>query len=255
MAGETATIWIFSEVRPLVGKVRSFSAILALALCICTAHANGAEFSIEPHTAKYQISVGILKGTLVSTVVKNDSGFSATSVVKAKGGIGKYAKNTITEHAEFMVENGQIQPVLFSSIDELSDRPKTLNFLFDREAGIVSGTVNDARYEYPLDDDLYDRVIADIRSGVKATDYRLMDGKKIKAITIRHLPSKQVTIPYGEFDVVGIEHDDVRKERRTVIWLAAELGHTPVLIEHYRKGRLLGRISLQDLGKPASASD
>ena len=242
----------------MVSGVRLFSAFLVLTLCVCSAQAFGEEFLIEPHTAQFQISAGILRGTLVTTVIENEGSFDATSVIKAKGGLGKYAKNTITENAEFMVENGEIRPVLFSSVDELSSRPKKLDFMFDREAGVVSGTVNDDHYEYQLDNDLYDRVtilyrvIADLRSGVKATDYRLMDGKKIKALTIGHLPSTRLTTPLGEFDVVGIEHDDKRKERRTVIWFAAKLDYMPVVIEQYRKGKLLARALLHDLDKPPS---
>lgn len=260
-AAEIATILSFWEVRPLVSGVRLSSVFLTLVLCVCFAQAFGEELSIKPYTAEYRISAGILRGTLVTTVVEGENGFDAMSVIKAKGGLGKFARNSITEHAQFTVENGQIRPVRFSSVDGLSNRPKELDFLFDREAGIVSGTVNDTHYEYPLDDDLYDRVtilyslISDIQNGRNETDYRLMDGKKIKALTIQHLPSNRVTTPYGQFDVVGIEHDDVRKERRTVMWFAAELDYMPVVIEQYRKGKLLARALLHTLGKPPSGND
>lgn len=245
----------------MVGRVHPFRALLVLALYMSAAAAYGEELSIEPYTAHYQIKIGILKGTLVTTLVENDSGFNATSVIRAKSGLGRFAEKTITEHAEFMIENRQIRPMRYSSADELSSRPKKLSFLFDRDAGVVSGTVNDVHYEYPLDDDLYDRVtilyrvIGDIRSGLNATEYRLMDGRKTKELTVAHLPSTLVTTPYGKFEVVGIEHDDTRRERRTVVWCAAELDYLPVVIEQYRKGKLLARALLVNLGKPAAEND
>ena len=230
------------------------SAIRLSLLLVLAATAGGAaarDTDLRPYVAEYQIKASILRGTLRTEVAATNPGWRAMSSIRAEHGVGKFAREAITEQADFHVENGRVVPMRYSSSDPLSNRPKELDFAFDHDAGTVSGTVNEVEYVHDLGDGLYDRVTIqvqlalDMSNGGPQPNYRLMNGKRIKDLPVSRIAGKTISTPIGEFETVGIENVDTRKERRTVLWCAEELGYLPVAIEQYRKGRLQASAILQ----------
>jgi hypothetical protein len=62
-----------------------------------------------------------------------------------------------------------------------------------------------------------------------------------------------VEVPFGIFDVTGIQHSRENSSRVTTLWCAEKLGYLPVIIEQHRKGKLGVRAVLTSY-EPATES-
>ncbi len=85
----------------------------------------------------------------------------------------------------------------------------------------------------------------DLQNETLKEQYILIDGGERKVINIRRLENMRLRVPYGEFDVVPVEHQVESSSRVTTFWLAKELGYLPVKIEQRRKGK---RLMMAELG-------
>ena len=207
---------------------------------------------LVPHTAVYRIKISIASGTLTTSVAEDGEGFRVHSVIEPKGWAGLFVHGTIEENSHFVATEEGILLMRYWSNDELSSHPKAMDFVFDHNAGVVSGTVNDERYSYPLDADVHDRVsiqyelMHNLMTGTPGTDYQLLDDDEMKQLKVSSIGRKKVKVPYGTFDAVGIRHQSENSKRVTTLWCAEELGYLPVLIEQSRNGEVKGRAVLAE---------
>ena len=80
-------------------------------------------------------------------------------------------------------------------------------------------------------------------------EYLLQDAEELKYLTITNSGLKPVSVPFGKFDAIGIQHQRSGSSRVTTMWCVEELGYLPVIIEQHRKGKLRLRAVLTDYEK------
>ena len=233
------------------------------ALFLLGAVANGASAGgLEPHLARYKIKISIASGTLETVVRAADDGFEVQSVIEPTGFAGLLMNGVIEERSQFSVGEAGVRPKVYSSEDTLSKEDKFMDFVFDWEENEVNGTINDEAFRFELDGEAHDRVsiqyqlMHNLLTGADNPNYALLDGDELKLLSISTLPAREIKVPFGTFEAIGVQHQAADSKRVTTLWCAEELGYIPVLIEQHRKGKRRVRATLTDYqaGDPSSSS-
>jgi hypothetical protein len=219
------------------------AAIATTALLLLSPPAH-AENGLTPHKARYDVRISVLSGSLVSEVTAAEPGFMASTVIKPTGMSRMIARGVIQESSYFLLGPDGVQPTQYRSIDTLSSGDETVSLDFDWREQRVHGVVNDKRFQSELDGRVHDRVsiqyelMLDLLNGSAQDRYWMLDGDEMKLLNVTNIGSRTVEVPFGRFEVTGIQHSKENSDRVTTLWCAEELGYLPVIIEQHRKGKL-----------------
>jgi hypothetical protein len=228
-------------------KLRSFVTLAAIVLAASQAYADT---SLTPHKAQYKVKISVLGGLLNTHLSSTADGYVATHSIKATGMARMFARGEIKESSSFGKVPSGIRPEKYESNDTMSRDKIRASIEFDWASGIASGTVNDEDFHSTIDDLAYDRVsiqyelMSDLMNGTPSKNYILFDVDKLKTIEVRTIGTRTVTVPAGEYEAIGLEHQAVGSMRITTMWCVEELDYLPVIIEQHRKGDLKMRAVL-----------
>ena len=232
--------------------------VVALSLVLCGTAA--AALPLTPYTAKYDIEISVLGGTLTTVMSAVGPGYMADSVIKPTGLSKLVAHGAIQESSYFVTDADGVRPRQYRSIDTLATTDKYVSFDFDWREKRVTGTVNDEPFRAELDGPVHDRVsiqyqlMFDLLNGGASQRYSLLDGDELKQLNVKNIGTKKVKVPFGEFEAIGIQHSKESSSRVTTLWCVEELGYLPVLIEQHRDGKLQVRAVLTDYDPEAPAT-
>jgi hypothetical protein len=228
-------------------KLCGFAIIAAIAL---TASQACAEAALTPHKAQYKVKISVLGGQLNTQLSTTPDGYVATHSIKATGMARMFARGEINESSRFGTVPTGIRPEQFESNDTLTRDKIRASIQFDWAAGTASGTVNDEVFYSAMDDLAYDRVsiqyelMSDLMNGKPSKNYILFDIDELKTIEVRNIGTRTVSVPAGEYEAIGLQHQSVGSKRITTMWCVQELDYLPVIIEQHRKGDLKMRAIL-----------
>ena len=215
--------------------------------------------SLTPHTAEYRIRISVLGGRLNTRMDTTETGYIAESVIRATGMSRLIAGGSIREKSWFSEGEDKIQPDQYRSADTLSRDQQIADLDFDWDAGAVSGLINGEDFHAALAGEVHDRVslqyalMYDLLSNGESGEYLLQDAEELKTLTVTNIGLKQVKVPFGEFEALGIQHQRVGSSRVTTLWCVKELDYLPVIIEQHRKGKLRLRAELKEYAPLAEA--
>jgi hypothetical protein len=208
--------------------------------------------SLTPHTAEYKVKISVLGGRLETQLKTSDAGYRGRSLIEATGMSSVIVRGEIVESSEFGIVEDELRPHRFVSDDSLTKDKEQVDLSFDWDDAQITGTINGAPFHADLEGLVHDRVslqyglMHDLINGVERTDYLLQDAEELKPLTITNLGSKQVKVPFGSFEAIGIQHQRPGSSRVTTLWCVAELDYLPVVIEQRRKGKLQLRAVLEE---------
>ncbi|MEM7081483.1 MAG: DUF3108 domain-containing protein [Pseudomonadota bacterium] len=212
----------------------------------------------QAHSAYYDVRINVLKGAMTTELRKDEAGYRGTSRIKPRG-LARFAtRGEIVNQSIFQLSDQGVQPLAFTGSDMISKRKKQASLNFDWDALRVTGqaaqkksgkrieTVIDTEAETDMHDaiSLQYALMHDLHNDALKAHYTLLDGSDIKRINITRLEPAALRVPYGEFDVVPVQHQVEGSSRITTFWLAEELGYLPIKIEQTRKGKRLMRAEL-----------
>jgi hypothetical protein len=228
------------------------SALSLLLLPMLTVAAAPAPVTLKPHRVEYNVEISILNGRLATVVTAVDSGFMANSVIEPRGLSKLVARGAIQESSYFLTDARGVRPEQYRSVDTLSSDDQSVSFDFNWNEHAVEGTIDGKPVEFELDGRVHDRVsiqyqlMLDLLNGGASDEYLMLDGDELKRLEVKNIGSRTVKVPYGRFDVVGIQHGEKDSSRVTVLWCAKELDYLPVMIEQRRDGKVHVRATLTE---------
>jgi hypothetical protein len=205
--------------------------------------AAGDDVGLTPHAAEYKVNISVLGGTLRTRFEAIDGGYRAESSIEATGMSRIIANGSIRESSVMRNTSDGLLPDRFVSVNTLLRGGESADLKFDWDERISSGLINGVNFTTSLDGNVHDRVslqyglMNDLMQGIQRGEYLLQDAEKLKALSISNIGTKSVTVPYGRFDAVGIQHQAANSSRATTLWCVEELGYLPVIIEQHRKGK------------------
>lgn len=210
-----------------------------------------AAFALTPHSAEYKVKISVLSGELHTRLQATDDGYEATHMITPTGMARIFTNGTIEETAGFSPKLSGVIPVTYVSNDSISKDKTRADVRFDWETRAVTGTVNDEPVEDVLAEFAHDRVsiqyelMLNLLNGGLSEQYILFDIDRLKTLNVSNIGTKEVKVPAGRFEAVGIQHQAEGSSRVTTLWCVEELDYLPVIIEQHRKGKLRLRAILK----------
>lgn len=221
-----------------------------LLFCASISIAAPVKSDLTPHVAEYKVKIKFLSGKLKTEVKATDAGYTAESVLRASGLARLFARGEIRENSEFSVNDGAVRPLRYVSVDSISKKGKSLNFNFDWDQKTVMGSINEQDFQLELTGFVYERVsiqyqlMLDLQNQSTREEYALLDDFEPKLLQVTTIEKKQIKVPFGKFEAVGIQHRKKGSGRVTTLWCVEELDYLPILIEQHRDGKLTVRAVL-----------
>ena len=225
------------RVSPLVG-------LPFLLLSMLNVTAGSEAPMLTPHRVEYNLRISVLNGKLSTVVTAVGAGFMANSVIKPVGLTKMFARGTIQESSFFLADEHGVRPEQYRSVDTLSREDQAVAFDFKWAEDRVEGTINGEPIGFDLVGRVHDRVsiqyqlMFDLLTGGAQDAYVMLDGDELKYLEVRNIGTRTIKVPYGTFEVIGIQHGEKNSSRMTVLWCAQELGYLPVVIEQRRDGKV-----------------
>jgi hypothetical protein len=233
-------------------RPHAVSRLLIAAAALLVASSSLAVVELTPHEARYGVKISVVSGELKTRLSINEDGHYVANHEISPTGMSKLiARGSIAELSEFTDSEDGVIPVSYRSNDSLSRDAERTDIRFDWERNEASGTVNEKAVTLSLDGLLHDRVsiqyelMHDLLNGAPNAQYRLFEVDKLKTLNVRSIGTRSVSVPAGNFEAVGIQHQAENSSRVTTLWCVAELGYLPVIIEQHRKGKLRVRATLR----------
>ena len=209
-----------------------------------------AESTLTPHAATYKVKISVLGGQLNTELRATPNGYAAVHEIKPTGISRMFLRGTIRETSRFDTTADGVRPREYESVDQLSRQKTNASISFDWESGEARGTVNGEEVVSVMDALAHDRVsiqyelMHDLLNGEPSPNYTMFEIDRLRPVNVSIVGKKTVTVPAGNFEVVGIQHQAEGSKRISTLWCAEELGYLPVIIEQHRKGKLRVRATL-----------
>lgn len=229
-----------------------FSKLAALTLLALASHGAAAETTLSPHEAQYKVKISVLGGQLNTQLAVTDKGYVATHTIKPTGMARMLASGEIKESSNFDRVSDGVRPVTFTTSDTLTRDKTRANIRFDWDSNKASGIVNDEEFVSDMDESAFDRVsiqyelMSDLLNDNPSAEYLLFDIDEFKTVQVRNIGSRSVSVPAGDYQAIGLQHQVIGSKRITTMWCVEELDFLPVIIEQHRKGKLKMRAVLSD---------
>jgi len=234
---------------PLATRLTQFAALALLSLASAVLHAESA---LAPHEAEYKVKISVLGGQLNTQLEATDNGYIATHTIKPTGMSRMLASGHIKESSYFDRVSDGVRPVTFESDDTLTRDKIQANIRFDWDTNEASGIVNNEQFQSEIGEFAFDRVsiqyelMSDLLNDNPSAEYVLFDIDELKTVQVRNIGSRTVTVPAGEYEAIGVQHQVIGSKRITTMWCVEELDYLPVIIEQHRKGKLKMRAVLSN---------
>ena len=225
----------------------------------CLAAPASAELTLTPHSAVYKLKISVLGGELKTSLKATPTGYEATHVVRPTGISSLFASGSIAETSRFDSAPDGVKPTHYKSSDTLTNDGVEALVKFDWETGRAHGSVDGAALETQIEGLAHDRVsiqyelMQDLLNETPSDHYTMFEVDRLRPVNITIVGKKQVDVPAGKFDVVGVSHQAEGSKRITTLWCSEELGFLPVVIEQHRKGKLKARAVLMEY-QPAAGT-
>lgn len=238
---------LICDASPMLPRLRH---LLQLLILCCTFVEAGADQELTPYTAEYKVKISVLSGKLVTELRRTESGYSAVSTIRPAGLANVFMNGVIEENSWFSVSAAGVVPDRYSSVDTITNDQKNMEFRFDWQQNEVAGTIGSQNYVIPLNGPVHDRVsiqfelMLKLLNGTAADRYVMLNEEELRPIIVSNIGKKRVKVPFGSFDVVGIQHRTEDSSRLTTLWCAEKLGYLPVIIEQHKNGKLRVRAVL-----------
>ena len=114
---------------------------------------------------------------------------------------------------------------------------------FDRNAGTIASWYEGEATELQLDDDVYDRMSADIvvmrdlADGIDLGPMRIAEKNQIRDYEYTYQRAEEIEVPAGRFETVVYLRQRVGSSRSTLIWFATGHQFLPVRLEQLKRGK------------------
>lgn len=208
--------------------------------------------ALTPHAAEYKVRISVVGGRLDTELQQTEGGYVARHAIAPAGLSKLLVRGSVSEVAEFGIGDLGVIPVSYQSDDTLDRDEVHARVRFDWEANEAIGTLNDEELHTALEGLTHDRIsiqyalMHDLLNDSLGSQYRMFEVDKLRVVNVEQLGSKQVKVPAGRFEAIGIRHQAENSSRVMTMWCVKELGYLPVIIEQHRKGKLRVRATLRN---------
>ncbi len=230
-----------------------------LLLLACLLGATLPATALEPFTAVYDISRGILTvGEMTRRLsVDEHARYAFESSMRARGLVSLFADTEVVETSHGRVEGNRLRPERYR-YDKNGAR-KDYELQFDYGSNTVRRSDPGQDWSATMPPDLQDKLsyqaqmMGDLRSGPESLDYAIADRDRLKQYAIAVLGSEDIETGIGRFAAVKLERAKPGSKRRTIVWCARALDWMPVKVEYHDKKGGITTAVLKSLERQGAA--
>jgi hypothetical protein len=230
--------------RPRIAPLLGAGAAFMFAALLPVQADTGAK-SLQPYTARYQVSYRGLNGGEIEATFKrgNAADLWLYETRAFPSLLGSFALgNAAGERSTMQVTPEGVQPLQFEFNDGKSGQGKDVSLRFDWENGRVTGKAEGKPVDLELSPGVQDTasvqaaMIKALAAGHKPTSFTIVASGKIREYRYWNEGSQQVMTPFGQVQAEVWASQRDGSNRVTKTWHAPSLGYVPVQAIQYRKG-------------------
>lgn len=226
---------------------------LGLAFTFTCNQATAAAPAIPLYHATYAVKRNDLHiGNAQFSLSRNDNGtYTYQSVTRASGLASLLFSDVITETSYFALDDGHLQPLLYSYMNTRAGHDQTIRFNWGRD--VAESNDEGKQKDYPIKLGIYDRALAqlalsiDMATGHLQSDYRVLDHGEFQNYRMRRGDQGELSTPAGSYDTVQVIREDVKKHRVTTFWFAPKLDYLPVQMQQTEPGKATISLVLMEI--------
>ena len=164
----------------------------------------------------------------------------------------------ILELSEFVLRDGQLQPLRFAYEDGSRGGGGNFTLNFDWNEGRILADHGGQVTELPLTPDTLDRgslqvaLMRDLQRGQLKPRYRLADEDSVRDYDYRLDGTEALLTAAGRFEAVRLLQSRPGSDRLTTLWLAPSLDYLPVRIEQQRDAETHSALILERFERDSS---
>lgn len=219
---------------------------LALLSAAPAARAAEPPATLQPYTARYQVSYrGLNGGQIESSLAPGEAAGQWLYQTRAFPSLlGRVAVNPdARERSTMEIGAAGVRPLAFDFDDGSPGARKDVRLRFDWAAGRVRGEAEGVPFELPVQPGTQDTasvqaaMMVALLAGRAPQAFPIVTGSRLR--DYRYWPEGKATVmtPYGQFDTVVWANQRDGSSRVTKVWHAPALGYLPVQAIQYRKGQ------------------
>ncbi len=232
----------------LATTVLSAAALLALAapvLLAATADITTPATSMQPYSARYQVSYRGLSGGEIESSFKRGAAtgqwqYETRVFPNLFGRIAVSAE--AREVSTMVITSAGVRPTSFSFNDGSQSATKDVRLNYDWAALTVTGDAAGKPVSFTLSPGTQDTasvqaaMIQERLAGRKPQSFRIITGHKMRDYRYWQEGTAQVMTPYGQVETEVWANQYAGSTRVSKVWHAPSLGYIPVQAIQYRKG-------------------
>jgi hypothetical protein len=191
--------------------------------------------------------------TEFSVVAEGNNQYLYSSSTAARGLLKLLSPNPAIERSRMSVAGSRILPIHFDFMDGSRKGEDSYSIAFDATRGEVRITRPVGTEILPLEPNLLDRgslqvaLMRDLANCTLPGPYRWVDEDGIRTYRYERLEDARADTGAGSFAAVRFSQQREGSSRNTILWLAADLGFLPVLVEQIEAGESQTVYSLESV--------
>ncbi|MFQ5981762.1 MAG: DUF3108 domain-containing protein [Woeseiaceae bacterium] len=209
-------------------------------------------FALTPFTATYEGKVSGLSARNQLTLSPPDASgqIEFRSVAKARGFARMLKSDPIVEYTRFEEVDGRFLPLEYHYLFNTRGSKRNASIIFNRENLIAKSLYKTETVELDIQSGHVDRMLetlifrTDLLAGKVAEKYLYIDRNTLREAVYEELGSETISTKAGTFDTVVYRRQRVGSTRSQIIWYAPELEYLPVQMQHFRKDKRTGTVTL-----------
>lgn len=202
---------------------------------------SGGAFALEPFSAKYSSSYGVLRASGTRVLNAQDDG---TWLMEHKA---RLLLVEVAERSTFMVSDGRVAPQTYQFSNPLSSK-RNMQLAFDWNKKIVRDL--DTKQSLPLKAEVFDKLSYQVQlkldvcanpDGFTGADYTVVDRDRLKTYRVTPVKHEVIATEAGPLRTIRLRQvrADKKDDQPTYIWLAPEWQCLLVRLDQEENGKVL----------------
>ena len=199
----------------------------------------------------YAVRYGVLRGEMTLDLRRDgNDGFVYDTMLRPRGFVTLFRKGAIEETSTLAMSEGQLRPLVYSSVDTIARPQRNTEYRFDEPSGRVTGIYKARTVDEEMQPGGHNRISVQVavmealNEGRELTKFSVFDRARWRDFEFEVIPDRTASVPYGEFETVEIRYSSSKKEKSWSLHCAPALDYVPVMIVFREDGKIKSRAEL-----------
>jgi hypothetical protein len=232
-----------------VPSLKVLPGFIALVLAVLATECRAQ--SVPSFNASYAVRYGVLRGEMTLELRREgDEELVYQTALRPRGFVTLFRRGAIEETSSLAMSEGQLRPLIYSSVDTIARPTRNTEYRFDEPPGRVTGTYKTRSVDEEMRPGGHNRISVQVavmealNLGRELTTFSVFDRARWRDFEFEVLPDQTAAVPYGEFETVEIRYSSSKKDKSWSLHCAPALDYAPVMIVFREDGKIKSQAEL-----------